>query len=502
MKSKHKKVLSWVVAIVCTIALVVTGTYAWNGISKALDPSRARMGTNVPGANLHDDFLAETGEKEVYIENTGNADVYVRVQLSDLLARNTVVEPDFPVYDLYIPGDLSQAGNQFGEGFIWNFGNSVPYNYASLTTSADWAAASNRSTADDLVGDQRGDAISESTIVDLTVLPKDKTTPVGSVISMITYWDTSFDAQRDNFAGWVYDADGYVYWSQALPAGEATSLLINGITLPPKGKSTYYYGIKVNMEYVDPTDLEAWTDDANVQTGEGAGEKATTPTDEAVEMLKAIKEKRDETEFVRDPQVGDEFTASGWDWVIVAIDDQGNAMVMTKNVIGTSLFGESISTAPYVGAYNGSTIDNIMGDFYESLKTTDENPSINKITKIALPSDYATKITSYVDRENRNPGLSAVTTTGTPKCFAVSFQEIETHLAGRPNLYLATKPNAEFGSLGNNYWLSGDEQCYWTRTPGFTYGKAPTWPDGTFGYSMAVTESGISVRPALWIRTK
>ena len=494
--------LSWTVAIVCTIALVVSGTYAWSGIPKTLILPNARMVTNGPGANLHDDFLAATGEKEVYVENTGDTDVYVRVQLSDLLIKYTSVAPARPVYNLYKPDNLGQAGNQFSEGFVWNFGNSDPYDYTSITASTEWATAGTRAVADNLVGDQRGDAISESTIVELCELPKDKVAPAGIVIKMTDYWNPSFDVQRESFFGWVYDVDGYAYWSQALPAGETTSLLIDSITLPEKGESTYYYAINVDMEYVDAVDLEAWTDDANVQTGTGAGSKAETPTSEAVDMLKAVKEKRDETEFVRDPWVGYEFTASGWDWIIVALDEDGNALVMTKNVLGTSTFGGTVTVAPYVGAYNGSIIDGVMGDFYASLEMADEDLEINRITKIAQPSDYDTKITSYANRGDVEAGLSAVTTTGVPKCFAVSMQEVDEYLAGNQTLYQATIPSVEFGSLGNNYYWTGNEQGYWLRTPGFNYNMAGAWPDGTLGYSVTVNEAGFSVRPALWIRTK
>jgi hypothetical protein len=504
MKTKQKRGLSRIVAAVCVIALLVTGSYAWRGISSALNEFNDRKVINEPGANLHDDFSAATGDKEVYVENTGNADVYVRIQLSDLLAKDTDVAPAYPNYQLFKPGNLAQAGNQFAEGFIWTFGNSSPYDYTSITGSADWAAAADRSAADALVGDQRGDAASGSTIVDLSTLPNDKVAPAGSVISMADYWNAAFDTQRDEFAGWVYDADGYAYWSQALPKGESTSLLLNGVTLPTRGDSTYYYAINVNMEYVDAVDLPAWTDNANIQTGANVGTKAETPTTEAIDMLKGIKARRDLTEFIRGKQVGDVFSASGWDWIVLALDGDGNALVATTNVIGTSAFGQTVNTAPFVGAYIGSTIDTVMGNFYTTLGTNEAgNATLNKLTAVAQPSDYASKITSFADRGNVAAGLSAVATSGTPKCFALSVQEVDTYLAGQPTLFDATKPAAEFIGLGNNYNWSGAEQGYWLRTPAGNYPKTIIEPvSGNVGYSYTLNEARISVRPSLWVSTK
>ena len=503
MKTKQKRAVSRVAAVACIIALLVTGSYAWRGISSALNEFDDRKVRNEAGANLHDDFSAETGDKEVYVENTGNADVYVRVQLADLLAENTDVAPAYPNYELYKPGNLNQAGNQYGKGFIWTFGNSAGYDYTSITGSAEWAVAADRSEADTLVGDQRGDAASGSTIVDLSALPNDKVAPAGSVISMVDYWAPAFDSQRDGFAGWVYDADGYAYWSQALPKGETTSLLLNGVALPVKGASTYYYAINVNMEYVDEIDLSAWTDDANIQTGADAGQKAETPTTEAIDMLKGIKARRDATEFIRGAKVGDIFSASGWDWIVIALDKDGNALVATTNVIGTSAYGETIITRPFAGAYNGSTIDTIMGNFYTSLGTNEAGDAgLNKITAIARPSDYATKITNISERGDVAAGLSAVTTTGTPKCFALSVQEMDTYLVGNPTLYTATKPAVEFAGLGNDYWYAGAEQGYWLRTPGNNYPKTIVSPDCHATYSYTLNETRLSVRPSLWIRTK
>ena len=496
MKARKKKVLSQVVAAVCVIALLITGSYAWRGLSAALNQFSDRRVIDGAGANLHDDFSAATGEKEVYVENTGDSDVYVRIQLSDLLAKNTDVAPAYPNYELFKPGNLAQAGNQFAEGFIWTFGNSSPYDYTSITGSADWAAAADRSAADALVGDQRGDAASGSTIVDLSTLPNDKEAPAGRVISMTEYWSAAFDTQRAEFAGWVYDADGYAYWSQVLPKGASTSLLLNGVTLPSTGDSTYYYAINVNMEYVDAVDLPAWTDNANIQTGANAGTKAETPTTEAIDMLKGIYDRR--INWAQGLAIGDTFMASGWEWIVIGLDGSGNALVQTKDMVGTTQY----NTSPTLAAdqYVGSNLDNKMQGFYNKLKDYDLTTAGNRITEVARPSDYATKLQA----------LSVVTSTGEPTCFALSLNEAYAYCNTRQDLLEAKATNKIAEGFDANWYsgtLVGDNQYQMTRTTVLSIISgssvvrlyAITPPPAVWTNNGSETENTYGARPSLWI---
>jgi hypothetical protein len=494
VREKQKRVLSRVIAGVCIITLLITGSYAWRGISEALNQFDDRKIIDGAGANLHDDFLAETGEKEVYVENTGDEDVYVRIQLSDLLVENTDFAPAYPSYELFKPGDLTQAGNQYGKGFIWTFGNSTDYDYTSITGSAEWATAADRSEADTFVGDQRGNAASGSTIVDLAGLPNDRVAPAGSVISMVDYWDLAFDSQRDEFAGWVYDADGYAYWSQVLPPGRATSLLLNGVVLPSKGDSTYYYAINVDMEYVDTTDLAAWIDGVNIQTGADAGQKAETPTAEAIDMLKGIRDRR--SNWAIGLGIGDVFMASGWEWIVIGLDGSGNALVQTKDMVGTTPFNLTASTP---NNYVGSNLDEKMKNFYTHLKAYDVTTAGNRITEVAQPSDYATKLAA----------VSSVTSTGAPTCFALSLNEAYTFCNNRPDLWGA-KATAKIADGFDANWYPGttvgDLQEQMTRTTVPQGASIRVYaianPPGTWMNTVTDIDHRIGARPSLWINVQ
>ena len=74
------------------------------------------------------------------------------------------------------------------------------------------------------------------------------------------------------FIGWIYDTDGYAYWSQPLKKGEVTGLLLHKVNISDKLNNTdYYYAINVNVEAVDVKDIPMWTQGA--ASVDGSGEK-------------------------------------------------------------------------------------------------------------------------------------------------------------------------------------------------------------------------------------
>ena len=503
MKTR-KKVLSRVVAAVCVLALLITGSYAWRGISSAINPFNDRKVIDDPGANLHDDFNAETGAKEVYVENTGNEDVYVRIKLSDLFAPGVQTPPAGATYTPYVPatGDLTTAGNHEAEGFEWTFGNAVAYDYTSITASTEWANAADRAATDNLVGDQRGDAQAGSTIVDLTALPKDKTAPAGEVISMATY-KTKNPAEKAEFVGWIYDVDGYAYWSQVLPAGGATSLLLNGVTMPTKGDSTYFYGIKVDMEYVDKADLAAWTEGTDIKEGAGAGvgNKAPAGTTDAINSLKEIDARRND--WRKGLTVGDKFEASGWEWLVIAVDGD-NVLVITTTIIGSTIFNPDRDVVD-TNLYNGSVLDTKLRSFYNELVVADAIEYGQTITSPAQPSNFASAITGYADRDTAD-GFSKVDVTGEKTFFALSWKESNDYLLSNSAFYLADQPDQAKIPVGfsNTYrdWGFGTNQGYWTRTPGeLSFAVSRVHPGGAI-FQSAVEHDNIGARPAIWISTK
>jgi hypothetical protein len=65
--------------------------------------------------------------------------------------------------------------------------------------------------------------------------------------------------RRGNF--WVVDTDGWVYWADEIPSGEATGPLLNSIVLAQNPAEDYYYGINVQAQMATATGT---TDDGEI----------------------------------------------------------------------------------------------------------------------------------------------------------------------------------------------------------------------------------------------
>jgi len=116
-----------------------------------------------------------------------------------------------------------------------------------------------------------------------------KQTPVGGIICIDEYLKMTARGQRA-YIGWIYDADGWAYWSQPLKGGEATGLLLSSVTaIQSKLKDyDYCYIIDVIMDVVDADDLPMWTDNANSVDPDITG-NAPPASGEAKQVLDIIK---------------------------------------------------------------------------------------------------------------------------------------------------------------------------------------------------------------------
>ena len=85
------------------------------------------------------------------------------------------------------------------------------------------------------------------------------TTHSAKIISMADWLalveaDGAYNA-ADHGGYWVYDTDGWVYWSAPIPAGETTGLLLDGIKLNQVMDDTWYYALNVVAQFVTADDV-------------------------------------------------------------------------------------------------------------------------------------------------------------------------------------------------------------------------------------------------------
>ena len=262
MKDRSKKILSSGTALLCIVAILVSGTLAFLGSSAATNSFRDTLipPTDLTGANLHDDFAGMQGvnaegitNKDVYVENTGDKDVFVRIKLTEVF--NGTSQLFMPKIDS-TTGAITGAGNV--DGFEWKLGSDTPKSYNSITDTAQWDNTQAPGAQTELVADAIGQATTASKADTSTVgTPAGNTLDQDGVISMTGYLALNA-TQREAFVGWIYDVDGFAYWSQPLAPNTATGLLLDSVKVPALGEQTYTYDIVVDMEFVDMADIPAW----------------------------------------------------------------------------------------------------------------------------------------------------------------------------------------------------------------------------------------------------
>ncbi len=84
-------------------------------------------------------------------------------------------------------------------------------------------------------------------------------TQTSTVISMEEYKALS-DEEKTNNAYWVFDTDGWAYWSKPIAPGATTGLLLDGITMSRVPDDNWYYSINVKGQFATASDLSAFTD--------------------------------------------------------------------------------------------------------------------------------------------------------------------------------------------------------------------------------------------------
>jgi len=289
------------VAVVAIFALVITGTLALQQSIKYKNELYGEKGD--PNITLHDDFDPETGKKDVFVENTGDVSFYVRIKLDEVmsLVSSSAIAENESGWKAHTLGDSAIdcghdniAGKFFHEYFAWTMGGSKFYMPADLAVNAVRPFGSEGSVIQDIT-DYNGDE------------PGVKETPDAQIITVEDFLAMGATEQK-SFQGWIYDTDGYAYWSQVLRPGEVTGLLLHGVQKDSKlSDLNYYYAINVIVEAVDIDDIPMWTE--GLESEDGSGKTYQEATDAGKEVIYIIVgNAHDRPEIVANEECCDECT--------------------------------------------------------------------------------------------------------------------------------------------------------------------------------------------------
>lgn len=527
-----------VIAAVFALALLLTGTFAWYANAGVVNKfsNEGEITSDNKDVVLHDDF-AGGPTKEVYVENTGDVELYIRVKLSEYMdltsATDRTVEedqwvrhkPDTAVNDCDESNGIKE---KFHDNFTWTMGGWKWYMPAA----------------------EESGYVQDSTIYN-SASPGVRQTPNATVITMAAY-DQMSDLQKKSFVGWVYDEDGWAYWSQKLGAGEATGLLLSRVDAAAGLANTdYFYAIDVYLEAVDEEDLPMWTVPSGDNDGmgqpsvEGIGQNEEA-TSSAKDMLNGMTPAKPaevtvtSIEVTRQPNkliyTEDEtFNPAGME-VMVTYSDGSTDYVTgyTHNAIYPWEAGTTTVTVSYGG--QSTTVDvtvlpqgplgglsnvpngsEIQIDNFWWIKIGDYNDGEHKYALLVLKTNAFTESTarfgatgdysqSYLrvlmtDFYTKNvlhmntiknaivmPDISAETSVPTP----LLAKDATLDPLSNDAVFALSKTEA-------NTFNHTDTAKWWSRT---TEGNSVyvSDPAGTGGWSFfPVTNTGINIRPAVWV---
>ncbi|MDR1540333.1 MAG: hypothetical protein LBU32_20510 [Clostridiales bacterium] len=253
--SNRNKQLSTILALSTCLVIILTGTFAWRGITDAVNEFGSPDSKN-PGGSLHDDF--EEPNKDVYIENWGDIPIFVRIKLDEYMEIGEgsgkyaippeTVNPDnhavsilpgalLNVYETWFThapenGDVTICGQPFHDYFSWVMGGQKYYLPAQPAPGSVEPPLTVQNPAEVKATD-----------------PGAKLTLKAGVITM-DEWKNAFNKRintnnENDLNYWVYDTDGWAYWVGALAPGKATGLLLDAVNTLIIPDESHYYAIHV-----------------------------------------------------------------------------------------------------------------------------------------------------------------------------------------------------------------------------------------------------------------
>jgi hypothetical protein len=548
------------IAIALVLVMLLSGTYTWSAISqKALNETYDLVN---PGGRLHDDY--DGNNKDVYVENFGEAPIFVRVRLDEYLdvedvpittknssttkppkrddvttwttynpyvtdkkdnVSNTYFDLHFGGQKWYMPtfnksngnlrpdqpnpriafltstGDLDDTSNQIPWNGAENDKKDMPSNtdaesgayqagIAALTSPNDrqealedfWTPSDPTNPDTKVAKEWIWDKVNSETIIDTADSTHTATqTRTANVISMAE-WKAS-KMQLGDF--WVYDTDGWAYWASRVWPGEATGLLLDGITqsiyFDPQGD--WYYAVNVVGQFATADDYATAFDDTD------ASNTAKEASGDALDLLELVENGYEPGKtFVAD-------TSKNITWRVLAKDAAGNMLIITDKYITGSAITYNATDA--IANYATATTLNIktqMDTWYTAnagnlvLRDLKWEP-VNLPVERTVAGPWPNPINSWSGAWQKS--LSTAGSKDADDFTSVVFPLSISEFYAYGNIAASPGTNT-LGTADNVYWL---------RSPGnSTTGSYGPSASTSVPVTIAANSASCYMRPALWIR--
>ena len=249
-KMSAKKKFAAVMASILALALLIGGAFAWTDFSQsAINRFRGNVD---PDVTLHDDFEPNVN-KDVYIENTGEVDLIVRVKFNEYFQIGNVPivggnANDKDTWETHMFPTGAQTG-------------SIPAVVGELDDNCkldsheyfSWLISGATKIYKPGTGEMGNYTYTDGqTFPDNTVAKP--TLPEMAPITMAEYIanKATYDAEANG--RWILDTDGWCYWSKLLVKDTATNLLLDNVVKTKNPDDNYLYNIDVILQASNVTE--------------------------------------------------------------------------------------------------------------------------------------------------------------------------------------------------------------------------------------------------------
>ena len=561
-----KKIVTTATVVATTAAVLLTGTYAWQSANQ--EAMNVASGTVNPGGRLHDDFNGE--DKKIYVENFGNQNIYARIKLSEYFEIGVSAGKEFDNTDRNVtkitgedsyysdtqtwPVHKYESDNITDDYWDWEYGQSaISYmptfnlNKDSLEADingtyyyddgleeteddrykdyVDYSLPENSTKTDNEIYDADTDTIDQykdgtgvenvnySIIADQT---HTVATTLPSCIKSMSDWNSMTEDEQNATTCWIYDEDGWAYWSKAIEPGTATGPLLKSIAVKNVDDSWFYainavaqfvtaddLGQSDNTGFYDNTKGSAPSENAlellrfiGVNTGnESAEEPEAGLSDEAIALAKEIYAKNvEESIFIEDVLPEDASYTSGYHYYLLAKEDN-KALLMLFSGSGGGGNGIGLAFDSTTNSWENSSLRAYLNNA-ETGFLSDKSVLNELIMETTIYTSDPSDLDNYITTTDRVFILSEADRLGTKQGVAVSYDE---------DPYAFTiAPGDDGNIIPDELRLTGsgiyyEEDIMWTRTPGSngSVRSATTRTSGTDGESTPSTLG--TVLPLFWV---
>ena len=284
-KSKNSLIL--VLSVLAVAAVMIGSAFAWTDFGQSRT-NRFR-GTVEADATLHDEYDEETGDKDVFVENSGQSPLYVRVRLDEYMefdGKSFIDTANVRQKSTWTPhtyGGLAiedckqdaASDHLFHDYYIWEI-SGAQRNFAEGTPGLVYSKLGENGRVDINPTGGKPTAVASSSIImskylELKVLSESQPAIDEGVEAVMSAEDFIIWRAAATSGCWILDdtdeaenGGAWAYWSVALRAGQATNLLLDSVIKTKKEPGAdWYYGIDVKLQAVTANDFSKWSDDGH-----------------------------------------------------------------------------------------------------------------------------------------------------------------------------------------------------------------------------------------------